>query len=301
MRAKWGWIGIAVIVAACLAVAVLGGGAKESTAERTARLASGVRCPTCQGLSAEESDAKAAGAVRAEIARRVASRESDGEIRRALVNRYGEEILLTPSATGLGAVVWAAPVVALLAAGSALAFRNRSRRRAEEGVAPARPLKTVVALGTVVVVAVGAGVLVARTAGERLPGDSATGTIERGPTELLAEARSLLARGQAVEALKRYDQVLEEDPLHPEALAYRGWLIRLSGSSEVGLEMVEAALEADPEFPDAHLFRGVILLDDLGRREEAVTELRRFLALDADHELADQARETLARAEATAA
>ncbi len=299
-RAVWGAIGAVLVV--CLAIVAFGGGGGgESTAERTARLASGVRCPTCQGLSAEESDAKAAGAVKTEIARRVAAGETDAEIRQALVNRYGQEILLTPSNSGLGAVVWAVPVVALLSAGAGLVLRNRWRRRETDGPTDSRPWMKAAVAAAVLVVATGVGVLVARTAGERLPGDSATGTIERGPTELLLEARSLLSSGQAVEALKRYDQVLVEDPLHPEALAYRGWLIRLSGNSAVGLEMVEAAMEADPDFPDAHLFKGVILLDDLGRREEAVVELRRFLELDADHELAEQARQTLARAEAAPA
>jgi cytochrome c-type biogenesis protein CcmH/NrfF len=296
------WLAIGAVVAASLVVAVLqGGSGAETEAERTARLSRGVRCPTCQGLSAAESDAKAATAVRTEIARRVDAGESDAEIRRALVDRYGEEILLTPPSSGAGSLVWAVPVAGLVIGGAGLAAGLRRRRWVEAGGAPSSMARRVLVGGAVVVMAAAAGAVVARTAGERLPGEAATGTVDRGPTELLLEARALLAEGQAVQALQRYDEVLEQDPQHPEALAYRGWLVRLAGRSEVGLELVDEALRADPEFADAHLFRGVILLDDLGRPDEAATEIRRYLQLAPTGELAPEAREALTRAEATAA
>lgn len=301
-RAVWAAIGLVVVASVSFAV-LTGGGGAETPAERTARLAAAVRCPTCEGLSAGESDAKAATAVRAEIGRRVAAGESDEQIRAALVDRYGEEILLTPPASGFGSLVWALPVAALVmaAAGLGAALVARDRRQAGGDIVRPPPGKSRAfrwaAVAAVVAVAAGAGVLVARTAGERLPGDSATGTVDRSATELLLEARGFLAEGRAVEALRRYDEVLEEDPVHPEALAYRGWLIRLAGNPGIGLELVEAALEADPEFADAHLFRGVILLDDMSRPDEAAAELRRYLELAPNGDLAPEARAALDRAE----
>lgn len=106
----------------------------EAPAARSERLAAKVRCPTCNGLSAAESDAAASVAVREEIDRRVAAGEDDGTILRFFVARYGEDILLTPPASGLGAVVWALPVVALVLAlaGLAVAFgRWRARARGQ--------------------------------------------------------------------------------------------------------------------------------------------------------------------------
>jgi hypothetical protein len=36
----------------------------------------------------------------------------------------------------------------------------------------------------------------------------------------------LSSQGQDLDAIKLYDQVLKVDPRQPEALAYRGWLLR---------------------------------------------------------------------------
>lgn len=295
------WVLLGAVAAGALGVAVLSGGsAPETPTERVDRLAAGVRCPTCQGLSAAESDAKAASAVRAEITRRVAQGESDDHIRQALIDRYGQEILLTPEGRGIAALVWALPVVLVIAAGAVLVLRLRRGPGdgGADGRSPPRRLRQVAVGAAVIAVAVGAGALVARTAGERLPGESATGTVDLGPAELLIEARHRLARGQAFDALRLYDRVLEQDPEHPEALAYRGWLIRLAGQKQEGMDLVDTALAADPGYADAHLFRGVMLLEDLKQPADAAAALRRFLALAPDSQFAGQAQESLAQAEA---
>ena len=302
---KAAWLSLGLVAVAALSFAVMSSSSGgETSSQRAERLAYGVRCPTCQGLSAAESDAKAATAVRAEITRRVEQGQSDAEIRQALVDRYGDGILLTPEGEGVAALVWALPVAGfvLAAAGVAATLVRRGRESADVSGAPAGAgrnwVRTAVVAGAVVAVAAAAGTLVARTAGERLPGESATGTVDLGPAELLVEARAMLAEGKAVEALRRYDEVLAQDPRHPEALAYRGWLIRLAGDTELGMELIETALAADPEYPDAHLFKGVILLEDLGQPGPAAASLQEFLKLDPGSELAADARANLARAEA---
>ena len=298
------WLLLGAVAAAALAFAVLSAGASsETSAARSERLARSIRCPTCQGLSAAESDAKAASAVRAEITRRVAQGQSDAEIRQALVDRYGRSILLTPEGEGVAALVWAVPVAAVVVAGAALAFRlRRGRESADDGgKSPPALVRRVAVAGLVLAAAVGAGAVVARTAGERLPGESATGTVDLGPAELLIEARQRLASGDAVEALRLYDRVLAQDPAHPEALAYRGWLVRLAGQAQEGLDLVETAIAADPEYPDARLFKGVMLLEDLNQPAAAAEELRRFLALAPESQFAEQARESLSKAEAATA
>ena len=300
-RVLWAVVGLAAVGALAFAVAT-GGASTQRPGDRVERIASGIRCPTCQGLSAAESDAKAATAVRAEITRRVAEGQSDEQIRQALVDRYGREILLRPEGNGVAALVWARPTAAIVIASAALVVRLRrgAGSGASEGRSQPAVLRRTAVAAAVVVTAVGAGAAVARTAGERLPGESATGTVDLGPAELLIEARSRLADGEAVEALKLFDRVLEQDPAHPEALAYRGWLIRLAGQSAAGMDLVDSAIAADPEYPDARLFKGVMLLEDLQQPAAAVDELRRFLALAPESAFAAQARETLARAEAAA-
>lgn len=93
---------------------------------RTEAIAKDFKCPTCQGQSVADSKAATAKVIYDEIARRVRSGESDSAIRGFLVDRYGEERLLRPKATGAGAIVWIAPVIGVVVAiaGLALAFRR---------------------------------------------------------------------------------------------------------------------------------------------------------------------------------
>jgi cytochrome c-type biogenesis protein CcmH len=112
---KWlPWIGLVAIVAIALILGADTGGAPETVNHRVERLARGVRCPTCRDLSAAESDAAAAKAVRLAIRKDVVAGKSDVEIRAALASRYGRDILLTPDSRGIVGLVWALPVAALV-------------------------------------------------------------------------------------------------------------------------------------------------------------------------------------------
>lgn len=137
MRARrWGpWLALVVVLAGALVVGTAGTGGPRTDAERKAHLASELRCPTCRGQSVRDSDAPAAAAIRAEISRRVDEGQSDDEILAYVDGKFPESLRLTPPASGMGAVVWALPVVALVAAvaGLAVAFR---RWRAEPLPAP---------------------------------------------------------------------------------------------------------------------------------------------------------------------
>jgi cytochrome c-type biogenesis protein CcmH len=128
MRRWLPWLALALVVVVALVVGASGSGGDDSEAARSARLAKEVRCPTCRGLSAAESDAKAAQAVRSEIRSRVEAGESDEEIRAYLASRYGDDILLRPEGSGLASLVWALPVVALVCGGAGLAFTFRRWR-----------------------------------------------------------------------------------------------------------------------------------------------------------------------------
>jgi len=121
------WLALVVVVAAALWVGAGAGDGPPTPAARADRLAAQVRCPTCEGLSAAESETPAAVAVRQEIRRRVDAGQTDGEIRAFLVSRYGRDILLTPGGTGVAALVWALPVAAVVlgAGGMVLALRRR--------------------------------------------------------------------------------------------------------------------------------------------------------------------------------
>ena len=113
-------------------------------------------------------------------------------------------------------------------------------------------------------------------------------------------AGRLVGEGKAVEAVKIYDAVLKEDPKHPVALAYRGWLVRLAGLKEEGLAYVERAVESDPSYPDAHFFKGMMLWQDKGDPAAAVAEFRLFLSNRPPQAMVSLVEDALKRAAAEA-
>lgn len=122
-RAAWGALVVVIVV-------TLGIAARQPHAptagQKAASIASEVRCPTCEGQSAEVSDAPAAKAVRTFVLQQVEAGQSRGVIEQELKDRYGSDILLRPPATGVAGLVWALPVVALVLAiaGLAAAFHR---------------------------------------------------------------------------------------------------------------------------------------------------------------------------------
>jgi cytochrome c-type biogenesis protein CcmH len=123
------YVVLAVVASVALAVGVVDRGDARTVDERVLDIASTIRCPACRGQSAAGSDAASAQAIRVEIAERVEAGESDDEIRAYFASTQGDEILLTPPRTGVGALVWVVPVVVLVVggAGLALAFRRWKR------------------------------------------------------------------------------------------------------------------------------------------------------------------------------
>jgi cytochrome c-type biogenesis protein CcmH/NrfF len=111
-----------VALVAALAVGVLDDSGTRTPEDRVNALAASIRCPQCRSQSAGDSDAPTAQAVRREIAERVEAGQSDAEIRSYFASTYGEEILLRPPASGVGALVWVVPVAAFVLAAGGLAY-----------------------------------------------------------------------------------------------------------------------------------------------------------------------------------
>ena len=140
----------------------------------------------------------------------------------------------------------------------------------------------------VVIVAFGvlAGVLLSHNAGTRLPGDNVSGSTPASPAaKLNAEAQTQIQKSDILGAIKTYDAVLKLEPANAEALAYKGWLLRLAGAQsgntqlvDVGLASIRQAEKADPGYPDAHFFAGETLLRDKGDPTGAIAEFQQFLA-----------------------
>jgi cytochrome c-type biogenesis protein CcmH/NrfG len=160
-------------------------------------------------------------------------------------------------------------------------------------------------MAVVVLVAALGGVLLARTAGTRDPGEQLSGDIPLTSRDLLLQGQQLTGQAQqelsagdpeaALEAFQgaidAYQRVLEIDPGNAQALTYQGWLlhnIAVSSGTQAGAELdqqararLDEAIASDPAYPDARVFRA-ILLADADRFAEAEQDLAALDALGPD-------------------
>ncbi len=126
---RWSWLAIAALVLVSLVRAGVTEGSPRTDEERVRDIAATLKCPTCRSQSVAGSDAAAARAIRADIARRVAEGQGAEEIRSAIAATYGDDVQLVPGRSGWAGLVWVLPVVALILglAGVAAAFARWQR------------------------------------------------------------------------------------------------------------------------------------------------------------------------------
>jgi cytochrome c-type biogenesis protein CcmH len=125
---KWGpWIALGVVVVIALAV-VLWPSGSQSFAARAHDLETQFKCPECSGLSVADSQAPTSRAIRADIKRRMRQGQSDGQIRQAYIDTYGESILLSPQDSGVSLLVWILPIVVLALGATGIVFALRRNR-----------------------------------------------------------------------------------------------------------------------------------------------------------------------------
>lgn len=109
----------------------------EALDEATAALASGLRCPSCQGLSINDSPAETARNMKRQVRAMLAAGYDAQLIEDYFEAAYGEFVLMAPKVEGLNLLVWLAPVV-LVVGGLIMIFGlvDRSRRSAPAAAAP---------------------------------------------------------------------------------------------------------------------------------------------------------------------
>jgi tetratricopeptide (TPR) repeat protein len=171
-------------------------------------------------------------------------------------------------------------------------------------------------IGGLILFAVIAAGTMAFALGARLPGDTITGNSQARATVSTAdrrkaleaavaqkpedaEARLALARfrlGQRnlAGALDDFRAAAALAPTNAEPFAYSGWIIRLQGFPDEGLQLLDKAVQVDPAYPDAHFFRGFMLLRDQKNPKAAIPEFQQYLVAAPDSPLADQVRSLLA-------
>ena len=159
---------------------------------------------------------------------------------------------------------------------------------------------TALVVAAVVALAIGGGVLVASTSGQRVPGQTVTGNVPSNVNDQLAAAQQALAQGKAVDALKLFDQVLKQDPRNAQALTFRGWILESANLHDEALASLDKALAADPNFAMAHYFKGAVLFEGKHDPADAVHEFEAFLATNPPPDAARTAQDALEQAKKAA-
>ena len=125
LRSFWLWCAAFVVI---VAVAFATAPSAPNSTTRIDHLESLVKCPSCEDLSVAQSNATSALAVRNEITRKVHEGKSDDQILTSLEASYGTSILLSPSTSGIGSLLWIGPVLVLVFVAS-MTIRLARRRR----------------------------------------------------------------------------------------------------------------------------------------------------------------------------
>ena len=140
---RWGpWVAVIVVAIAALSVAAFGTRSAPTAQDRVSSISRTVKCPVCSGESVAESNAPASQEIRRQIAEQVQQGQTDDEIRSFYAAKYGQAILLTPSASGVNALVWILQIVALAVGIAALVivFRRWSSMPQERATEEDREL-----------------------------------------------------------------------------------------------------------------------------------------------------------------
>jgi cytochrome c-type biogenesis protein CcmH len=98
---------------------------------RAVELQKQLRCLVCQGQSLDESNAPLAADLRRLIRERIAAGDTNEEVQRYLVARYGDFVLMKPPLKPDTYILWLGPLLVLLAGGATVTLvAGKARRRA---------------------------------------------------------------------------------------------------------------------------------------------------------------------------
>ena len=100
--------------------------------ERVTAVATELRCLVCQNQTLADSNAPLAVDLRNQIRERMRAGASERDIIDFMVARYGDFVLYRPPFKAATVLLWAGPILLMLA-GLAVLFFRLSRRRAEPG------------------------------------------------------------------------------------------------------------------------------------------------------------------------
>ena len=297
------WIPVAAVLVAAVAVVavVLAHEPTPPLSTRVDEVARTLRCPACNGESVAASDTPIARSMRAEITHQLEAGRSPDQVRGWFVDRYGADIVTTPSARGPELLLWVLPAGVLVAGGIVLLARSRRRTTTGTGE-PTAPPRAGALSGRRVLVAV----LVCAAAGAAVPAavalpsgggsDAASPAADTstrlGADDWLRLGRSLDSRGDPSGAEHAYRRALALAPRNAAARTRLAFDLLRDGHLPAAERLVRPVTGPAGTYRPLALL--VLGLAQRGRGEPAATAtLHRFLRVAPDHPAAPQVRRLL--------
>ena len=140
MKARFAFLLYLLLAAPALAALAPDEMLPDPAQEARARtLSRELRCLVCQNESIDDSNADLAGDLRRLVRQRIAAGDSDEQVKRYLVARYGEFVLLKPPVEPATYLLWFGPPAVLLLGAGLVVGHYRSRRREPERPADLSP------------------------------------------------------------------------------------------------------------------------------------------------------------------
>jgi cytochrome c-type biogenesis protein CcmH len=106
---------------------------------RARAISATLRCLVCQNESVDDSNADLAHDIRVLVRQRLVAGDTDQQVRQAVVDRYGQFVLLKPPLEPATYLLWFGPVVLLLTGFAGVAIWLGRRRVALIDAAPLTP------------------------------------------------------------------------------------------------------------------------------------------------------------------
>ena len=129
--------GLLLMAVILLSLALVSTAVASESQPTLAEIESEVVCPTCH-TTLDQSSSAVALRMRTFIRARIAAGDTKSEIKRKLVDDFGEQVLASPPKRGFNLLAWVLPPVLVVAAGAILAVLavRWSRRREPPTPAP---------------------------------------------------------------------------------------------------------------------------------------------------------------------
>ena len=97
---------------------------------RARDISANLRCLVCQNQSIDDSDAELARDLRVLVRERLVAGDSDAQVMKYVVDRYGEFVLLRPAFSSRNLVLWGTPFLVLIVGGvTAFLYGRRQVQR----------------------------------------------------------------------------------------------------------------------------------------------------------------------------